>query len=174
MGALEHLHETCNRLCFETVDTYLPVRGNIGVFCHDYAEFAYPSSLRETLTYPTPNYNEKYFPLKQPITFAEKDGIPAATYEYLYIRQVDPYRSQVGDVDFVMSPGPFEAYKAKLVTGEFRDGARCFERPEGNLIELWLPNYDVVSFIANNNMSEFILGRDKGTSAIVSRSDDEV
>ena len=71
LQALEYVHETCNRLCFETVGTYLPVRGNIGIFCHDYAEFTYLTGLREKLTNPSPNYNEKYFPLKQPITFAE-------------------------------------------------------------------------------------------------------
>ena len=172
LQALEYVHETCNRLCFETVGTYLPVRGNIGIFCHDYAEFTYLTGLREKLTNRSPNYNEKYFPLKQPITFSETDGIPAATYEYLYIRQVDPYRSQVGDVDFVMSPDPFEVYKAKLITGEFRDGARLFERPEENLIELWLPSYDAVSFVANNDMSELISGKNADIAGVIVRNDE--
>lgn len=172
LQALEYLHETCNRLCFEAVGTYLPVRGNIGIFCHDYAEFTYLTGLREKLTNPSPNYNEKYFPLKQPITLAATDGIPAATYEYLYIRQVDPYRSQVGDVDFVMSPDPFQAYKEKLITGEFRNGARLFERPQENLIELWRPSYDVVSFVANNDMSELISGENADIAGVIVYNDE--
>jgi hypothetical protein len=102
-------------------------------------------SLREKLAHARPNYNGKYFPLKKPLHFPEKNGVPAATYTYIYIRQVDPYRSQVGDIDFMMSSEVFEPYKNALETSEFRSGARVFGRPEENMVELWLPNYDVIS-----------------------------
>lgn len=152
LEAIQYLHQANHKLCFETIGRLLPVRGCIGVFCHDYEEFSFLTKLRQQLTYPAPNYNGKYYPLKHPITFPEQDGVPAATYEYLYIRQADPYRSQVGDVDFVMPHDRFEKLKAGLVTGEFRHGARLFERPEENMVELWLPEYDVVSFIAETYM----------------------
>lgn len=156
MEALKYLHETSHQLCKQVYGEYLPVRGNVGIFCHDYDEFTRLTELRKNLAHETPNYNSKYFPLKQPITFAEKDGIPAATYEYLYIRQVDPYRSQVGDVDFIVTPDVFNRYNGTLTVDIFAKGARIFGRPEENMIELWLPAYDVICYIAETKMTECI------------------
>lgn len=156
MTALEYLHRKSHELCREITGQYFSVRGCIAIFCHDYHEYEYLAALRKRLTESEPSYKGKYYPLKEPITFPEKDGIPATTYEYLYIRQVDPYRSQVGDVDFVMPAGAFAEYKSRLVTGEFRDGARVFERPEENMIELWLPEYDVASFLATEYMRDML------------------
>lgn len=137
MKALQYLHETSHRLCKEVYGDYLPVRGNIGIFCHDYDEFKYLTELRKNLTSDHPNYKGKYFPLKQPISFREKNGIPSATYEYLYIRQVDPYRSQVGDVDFQTALDGFNAYRQALNTTVFTNGARIFGREVRMLLELF-------------------------------------
>lgn len=172
MAALRYVHETCHKLCHDAVGTYLPVAGNIGIFCHDYDEYTYLTSLREKLTYREPNYKAKYYPLKDSIHFEEKDGIPAATYEYLYVRKVDPYRSHVGDVDFFVSAEVHEKYKDGLTAGDFRNGARLFERPEENLIELWLPQYDVVSFIANAKMQEKVAGKRADIAGVVVREKD--
>lgn len=156
VDAVKYLHQATHKLCKEVTGEYLPVRRNIGIFCHDYDEFTRLAELRKKLTYPDPNYKGKYFPLKQPFVCVEKDGVPAARYEYLYIRQVDPYRSQVGDVDFVMPSDRFEAFKSQLAVGDFRAGARVFERPEENMIELWLPHYDVVAYIGTETMNDTI------------------
>ena len=156
MDALRYLHKTSHKLCFEVIGGYLPVRGNVGIFCHNYSEFKYLTGLCKELTLSEPNYNGKYFPLKQPVHFEEKDGVPAATYEYLYIRQVDPYRSQVGDVDFVMPPGTFAEYTSSLVMGTFRNGARVFERPAENMIEPWKPERDVISYVATEALADII------------------
>lgn len=171
LDALRYVHEASHKLCKEVTGMYLPVRGDIGIFCHDYGEFTYLTELRKKLTNAAPNYNGKYFPLKQSITFPEKDGVPAAMYTYLYIRQVDPYRSQVGDVDFVMSPEVFERYKMTLQIGEFRSGARLFERPDENMIELWNPENDVLAYIAINDMNEAVQGKNVDIAGVVVRDE---
>lgn len=152
--AIRYTHRACHKLCKESVGEYLPVSGNVGIFCHDYDEYEYLTNLRKELTDETPNYNGKYFPLKYPITIEADGDVPAATYSYLYIRKVDPYRSQVGDVDFVMPPTEQAAMKRGLTVGDFRKGARLFERLDENMIELWKPAYDVASYIVTEPMSQ--------------------
>lgn len=168
---LQYLHEASHRLCKDVFGDYLPVRGNIGIFCHDYDEFKFLTRLRKKLTHDEPNYNGKYYPLKQPITFPEKDGLPAAKYDYLYIRQVDPYRSQVGDVDFAMTPDGFNRYMQSLAVDTFSNGARVFGRPEENMIELWLPTVDVLCYIADNSILEAILGKRVDIAGVVVRNE---
>jgi hypothetical protein len=102
------------------------------------------------------DYNGKYLTLKRPITFPERGDVPAATYEYLYVRHVDPYQSQVSDVDFVMSEEDFERYKSMLDIAEFSHGMRLFGRPEENMIELWLPDRDMLYYVAENRMVDIV------------------
>ena len=128
MEAVNYLHQACHQLCFNTFGRYLPVSGNIGVFSHYEQEFEFLISVRDQLTRPDINYNQKYFQLKQPISIPAQHKIPAATYELLYIRQPDPYRAQVGDIDFVLPPAEHEAFKKTLETNKFRRGARIFHR----------------------------------------------
>jgi hypothetical protein len=157
LETITYLHKTCHQLCLETVGKYLPVSGNVGVFCHDYEEYNVLAKIRQELTYEAPNYNGKYFQLKTPIVIAPQGDIPGATYDFLYIRKVDPYRYQVGDVDFMMSPEEHADLKATLHVDEFSNGARIFGRAEDNMIELWKPEKDVISYVVVGSMRDKII-----------------
>lgn len=150
--AITYLHEACHRLCYETFGEYLPVSTNVGVFCHYPDEFTYLTKLREQLTDSAVHYNYKYFKLHDPIHIGARDDIPAATYKFLYIRKPDPYRSQVGDVDFVMEPRRHQALAETLGTDEFRKNMRMFGRLEDNMIEVWNPDFDVAAYIVTEGM----------------------
>lgn len=153
---IKYLHETCHKLCHKHFGEYLPVAGNVGVFCHYPDEFAYLTKVREGLTDSSIHYNHKYFKLHEPIHIPAKDGIPAATYKYLYIRKLDPYRAQVGDVDFVLEPSRHQALAATLNTEEFHNDARMHGRLEKNMIELWNPDYDVLTYIVTESMESIV------------------
>lgn len=154
MEAIRFLHQACHQLCFNTFGRYLPVSGNVGVFAHYEDEFDYLLSLRDRMVDLNVNYNQKYFLLKQPVTVPDRADIPGATYELLYIRQPDPYRAQVGDIDFVLPPREHEAIKQTLDTNKFRHGARIFHRPEDNMIELCHPDIDAASYVVTKAMRD--------------------
>lgn len=156
VAAIEYLRKVCHQLCFSTFGRYLPVRGNVDVFAHYEDEFAGLVSLRENLTNRGVNYKNKYFKLHRPIVVSEQDGVPGATYDFLYIRRVDPYRSQVGDIDFVLPVDDHEAVKPTLNLESFVNGARLFGRPEENIIELWNPDVDAMAYIANRYMRDAV------------------
>lgn len=152
MECIQYLQEACHELCYKRFGEYLPVSSNVGVFCHYPDEFVYLTKLREALTDNGLHYNNKYFKLHEPIHIAAKNGIPAAIYKYLYIRKPDPYRAQVGDIDFVLEPARHQALAATLDTDEFRNDARMFGRIEENMIELWNPDYDIAAYIVTEGM----------------------
>ena len=151
---VEYLHRTCHELCFDVFGKYLPVAGNVGIFSHYENEFTDLSKLRNALTAEVPNYNNKYFKLLKPITISGQGDTPGATYEFLYVRNPDPYRSQVGDIDFILDPTEHELFKRELTTNEFRNKARIFSRPEENMIELFDADKDVLSYVVTSPMSE--------------------
>ena len=156
LEAVTYVHKACHELCLQVTSEYLPVAGNIGIFTHYDQEFQFLAALRQKLTDETVHYNHKYFKLLTPIRIEAQDGVPAATYEYLYIRKPDPYRSQVGDVDFIMDPQKHQVFSQSLLAGEFTKGARRFERVEENMIELWNPDVDVLPYIVTQPMSDTI------------------
>ncbi len=151
-AAIVYLHEACYRLCFEAFGRYLPVRGNVGVFAHYESEYAFLTSLREKLADPKVHYKNKYYKLRSPISVSRKGEVPGADYDFLYIRRVDPYRSQVGDIDFVLRAEEHEALKARLNADTFVHGARLFGRPEENIVELWSPDVDAAAYVATSPM----------------------
>lgn len=152
--AIGYVHRVCHQLCLRPFGRYLPVRGNVGIFAHYDAEYAYLLSLRDQLVDPAVHYKNKYFKLERPIVVPEQDGVPGATYEFLYIRRVDPYRPQVGDVDFVLPPKEHKALKTNLNPETFVNDARLFGRPEENMIELWNPDVDAVAYVATSKLRE--------------------
>jgi len=146
--AIKYLHVACHKLCLRTFGRYLPVRGNIGIFAHYEDELACLTSLRERLTDQDAHYKHKYFRLHEPIVVPPAHGVPGATYTLLYIRRVDPYRSQVGDIDFILPPEEHQALKGTLNLDTFVNGARLFGRPEENIIELWDSDTDAAAYVA--------------------------
>jgi len=64
-------------------------------------EYEYLTKVREKLTESSDNLNQKYFKLHNPIVIPAQGDVPETAYDFLYIRQPDPYRHHVGDLDFI-------------------------------------------------------------------------
>lgn len=154
LRAIEYLHVTSHRLCHETFGEYLPASGAVGIFCHFEDEYEFLTTLRKELTNEQFNYNGKYFLLKERITIPERGHIPSAAYSLLYIRKPDPYRGQVGDVDFVLPKVRHARLRDTLSTEYFTGSLRLFGRKGDNMIELSRPEYDVLSYIVDEPMTE--------------------
>jgi hypothetical protein len=66
----------------------------------------------------------------------------------LYIRKPDPYRHHVGDIDFYLPENEYEGLKQSLVAGTVLNGARMFERPDLDMIELYNPDIDALAYVS--------------------------
>lgn len=154
--AIEYTHFGCYELCKQSFGVYLPNAGNIGIFCHYDHEYEYLTQVRKKLTIASDNYNQKYFKLIKPITVAAKDDVPETVYDYLYIRRPDPYRSQVGDVDFYLDPKEYLKLKKEMLDGKQVPGARVFDRPDLDLIELYNPDYDALGYVSTETMAKAV------------------
>jgi len=152
--AITYTHKECFELCHNSFGGYLPVAGNIGIFCHYDEEYEFLTGLRKQLTESSDNVDQKYFRLHVPIVIAAQEDIPETTYTHLYIRKPDIYRAQVGDVDFVMEAGRYEKEKEKLANGESIQGARIFPRSDLDMIELYNPDIDVLGYVSVASMTE--------------------
>ena len=152
MDALEYIHLACHKLCKKALGEYLPVAGNIGVFCHYDEEFAFLKKLQKELTDLSKCVYGKYFKFHTPVTIPAKDDIPETTYSYLYIRKPDPDKPQVGDLDFSLEPEKYAQLKQSLHEGKIIKGAKILpNRPDLDLIELSDPNIDALGFIGDKN-----------------------
>lgn len=153
--AIEYIHFYCHKLCKQSLGKFLPNNGNIGVFCHYDDEYALLTKIRQKITKSTDSFNQKYFQLHKSIVLPSKNGIPGATYTYLYIRKPDSYRSQVGDVDFYLEPKKYAQLKQSLLDGKVIKGVRLFERSDADMIELHDPDIDVLAYILPASKSEY-------------------
>lgn len=150
LKAIQHIHLSCHALCKKTLGTYLPVAGNIGVFCHDEGEYIFLTKLREKLTDSSDVKYGKYFRLHTPIVISKTHDIPKTTYNYLYIRKPDPQKPQVGDIDFYLKPDAYAELKKSLLNGNNITGARIIpNRPDLDLIELYDSNIDTWCYIGD-------------------------
>lgn len=152
--AIKYLHIECNKLCFETFGRYIPNAGNIGIFCHFEEEFTKLIEIRDQLTIPSKNPDQKYFTLIEPITIDQIDNIPATEYKYLYIRKPKADSPQVGDIDFYFEDQEFELIKQSILTGKVYKNARIYDRPDLNMIEILDPNSDVLPYISTRSETE--------------------
>jgi hypothetical protein len=152
--AIQHIHRECYKLCKATFGEYLPNAGNMGVFCHYDDEYERLITIRKELTEPSDNPDQKYFRLYEPITIEAEGDIPETTYTYLYIRKPDPYRSHVGDLDFYLKTEQYSELKQSMLNGKKLPGARVFERPDLDMIELYNPDSDVLGYVSTNTMTE--------------------
>jgi hypothetical protein len=154
LEAVKHTHLECHKLCKQSVSKYLPVAGNIGIFCHYDKEYEFLTDLRKQITEPSDNPNKKYFQLHEPITISAKGDIPESTYTHLYIRKPDPYRAQVGDVDFIFEEPVYSQLKTMLLNGTEIYGARVFPRNDLDMIELYDSDVDVLGYLSPRDMTE--------------------
>ena len=154
LEAIKYMHSACFDLCKQSFGKYLPVAGNIGVFCHYEDEYKFLTKLREQLTEASDNINQKYFLLHKPIIIPARKDVPETTYTYLYIRKPDPYRFHVGDVDFVLEEDKYLALKKSLQGGAVMKGARVFDRADLDMIELYDPDVDALGYVSPKAMTE--------------------
>lgn len=154
--AIEHIHFACHYLCKQSFGEYLPNAGNMGVFCHYQDEYENLIKIREKLAEPSDNLNQKYFRLYKPLVIPAKEDVPETTYTYLYIRKPDPYRHHVGDVDFYLKPEKYAEIKKSLLGGIKTRGARIFDRPDLDMIELYDPDIDVLAYVSTKKMTEIV------------------
>lgn len=154
LECIKHIHFACYKLCHDAFGGYLPNAGNIGIFCHYDEEFEKLKKIRGSITEPSDNPELKYFTLREPITIPGQGNIPGATYTHLYIRKPDPYRYQTGDVDFFLPQDEYVALKESMHAGKLLPGARLFERPDLDMIELYNPDIDALGYVSTSTMSE--------------------
>ena len=154
LEAIMHKHFMCFELCKMAFGKYLPVAGNIGVFCHYDGEYDFLTKLREEITDKSDNVNLKYFRLHEPIVIPAKGDVPETVYAYLYIRRPDQYRAQVGDVDFVLDGQAYVELKKSLASGEKFTGAKIFDRPDLDMIELSDPDIDALAYVSDRAMTK--------------------
>jgi hypothetical protein len=151
--AIKYTHFKCFELCKNIFGRYLPVAGNIGIFCHFENEYQFLTELRKQLTIESDNWNQKYYRLHEPITIPSQEDVPETIYTYLYIRKPDQHM-EVGDVDFVLDDREYDELKKSLLEGKKIKGMEIFDRPELDLIRLSDPDADTISFIGTKNIAE--------------------
>jgi hypothetical protein len=154
LQAIEHVHVECYKLCKQSFGEYLPNAGNMGIFCHYDDEFEYLRSVRDDMTHSSNNPDLKYYELLEPIVIPAKDDVPETTYTHLYVRRPDPYRAHVGDVDFFLEQDKYDELKQAMLHGKQIPGARVFERPDLDMIELYDPDVDALGYVSTNVMSQ--------------------
>jgi len=154
LEAIKHTHFACFELCKKAFDKYFPVAGNMGVFCHYDDEYKFLIELRKKLTEESDNLNQKYFRLHNPIVISARGDVPETIYTYLYIRRPDQYRAQVGDVDFVIGDKEYSELKESLQKGSQINGAKIFDRPDLDMVELSDPDTDALAYVSTRAMTE--------------------
>lgn len=152
--AIKHTHFSCFELCKKAFGKYLPVAGNMGIFCHYDNEYKFLTKLREELTEQSDNFNQKYFRLHRPAVIPAKDDVPETVYTYLYIRRPDQYRAQVGDVDFVLEDEKYAELKRSLQNDSQINGAKIFDRPDLDMVEFSHPDIDALAYVSTRKMTE--------------------
>ncbi len=75
---------------------------------------------------------------------------------HLYIRRPDPYRHHIGDVDFYLEEFEYKKLKKDMLNGKKIKGARLFERPDLDMIELHDPNVDALAYVSTSKMTETV------------------
>lgn len=159
LEVIKYTHFKCFELCKKTFGRYLPVAGNIGIFCHYDDEYKSLTELREQLTEKSDNWNQKYYRLHEPITIPTQGDVPDTVYTYLYIRKPDQH-GEVGDVDFVLNDKEYCELKNTLLKGIEIKGVKIFDRPGLDLIKLFDPDIDALSFIGTENMTENVKAKE--------------
>ena len=154
LRAIEYTHFECFELCKRYFGRYLPVSGNVGIFCHYEDEFVLLTKLREELTEKYFHWNQKYFRLYEPIVIPAKGDIPETAYTYLYIRKPDMEKPQVGDVDLVLEKDKFKELKELIIEKKVINGVELWYRSDLNMVRLAAPDIDALPFITEKYMYE--------------------
>lgn len=154
---IKTIHNDCHKLIKQTTNYYLPVAGNIGIFCQSENEFKTFLKLKKEIIFPSDNPDQKYFQLKEPIVIPCENNIPKAKYTHLYIRKPDPspFGQYLGDIDFTMKPNNYKKFKKKVAKRKIK-GADLYDRPKWDMIQVTDPNIPSIAFITTKDFAEKI------------------
>jgi hypothetical protein len=121
-------------------------------FLEEYKEF---EEVRKRITRASDNPKQKYFELKDPIVIEASPDTPEDRYTHLYIRKPDstPFGKYLGDIDFVMEPEEYKDLK-DFVRGGKVEGAKLYDRPGWDTVQITDPNIDSVAFVSTNEFAE--------------------
>jgi hypothetical protein len=151
LEAIEYVHFACHKLCKQSFGTYFPNSGNVGIFSHYDDEYDRLLAIRKELTKPSDDPKQKYFELHEPIVVSAKGDVPETAYTHLYIRHPDPYRYQVGDIDFYLELDRYKELKRTAAEGEKLKGARVYPREALDMIELYDPDIDALGYVTQTH-----------------------
>ena len=154
LEAITYIHFACFDLCKQSFGKYLPAAGNVGVFCHYPEEYETLKKIRADMTEPSDDPNQKYFRLLEPITIPAQGDVPQAMYTHVYVRKPDPYRAHVGDIDFILGEREYAELKKSLLEGVQIKGARVFERPDLDMVELYDFDVDALGYVSPQEMTQ--------------------
>jgi hypothetical protein len=62
----------------------------------------------------------------------------------------------VGDVDFFMEPAKYTKLKQAMLKGKIVPGARVFNRPDMDMIELYNPDVDALGYVSTKKMTRAV------------------
>lgn len=152
---IELVHSFCHTLCFNAFGTFMPISGNIGIFCQSADEFEKFNKIKDELTIVSTNPLQKYFQLKEPILIPKKGTIPEGVYTHLYVRMPDPtpYGKNLGDVDFVLKDDKYVGLKSQVEKGSF-EGVQMYDRPGWNTIQIVDANVRAVAYVSTKAFAE--------------------
>jgi hypothetical protein len=150
---VQRIHVGCFKLCKDATGEYLPIAGNMGIFCQSEEDFNIFTKIREQITEPSANQNQKYYLLKEPIILPQIGDIPQATYTHLYIRKPSVHSPEEGDVDFVLTPAEYEKFKQEVAEGGIK-GASIYNRPGWDNVEVRNPGIKALTYIGTREMAE--------------------
>lgn len=155
LQAINQIHFEGYLLCKQSFGRYFPNAGNIGIFCQSDEEYQLLTSMREELTMPSNNPNQKYFELYKPITIEPTNDLPETIYTHLYIRKPDPseYGKHSGDIDFAVNEEEYSKL-IELVRNNEISGAHLYEQKGvGTMIEMESKEVKALSYISTSEMT---------------------
>jgi len=150
---LEHIYKGSKELLNLVMGKDYKSSGNIAIFAQSDDEFQILNKLKNQVTKPSENPNQKYFELIEPITFKYND-YPADTFTHLYIRKFDPsdYGKYLGDIDFVCRDEEYKVLREQVQSGLF-NGAEIYGRPGWDNIQISSKDYDVLPYLGPLEMA---------------------
>lgn len=151
---INEIHLGCFILCKDAIGEYLPIAGNIGIFCQTEDDFLEFTKAREKITEPSSNPDQKYYRLIEPFIILASKDIPQTIYTHLYIRKPANDSPELGDIDFILSLKEYLSLKQKIVEGIKIKGASIYNRPGWDNIELRNPKINALAYISTQEMAE--------------------
>lgn len=170
-GALEalvhELHVTCSRLCLAAYGQVFGVVGNVAVFCQTAEEYRLLTALRQVITHPSTNPEQKYFALLDPIMVSASGSVPTGTYTHLYIRRPAGDSPERGDIDFVVDHERLAALQRNIRRGQGPIGARLYALDDLEMIELAGPEHRALAYVCVRATALAVRVRRPGGSTVL-------